>query len=112
MSQNCRWAVNRSTWCQNRSSRSAYVTRDESNRISTASAWPVAPADTWLYVGAGTVPPVYPDTTDNTPGSPSNADSADQKQPAAKVASDAVAGTVGSSTGAAFSETNAPRSQA
>src|SRR5690606_22232909 len=51
-----------------------------------ASAWPVRPVVTCLYVGLATLPPVYPEITVSTPFNCWNCTSVHQKHPPAKVA--------------------------
>src|SRR6266508_127171 len=50
------------------------------------SAWPVLPLQTCSYVGLGSWPPEYPETTSSTPCRLSNTGSTHQKQPPPRVA--------------------------
>src|SRR5437667_12287602 len=52
----------------------------------TTSACPVSPVHTCLYVGLGTEPPAYPETTSSTPSRSSKTASRHQKHPPASVA--------------------------
>src|ERR1035437_2278623 len=57
-----------------------------SNAICATSTWPLRPLQTCSYVGLGTRPPMYPDTTAWTPSNCWKAASTHQKHPPPRIA--------------------------
>src|SRR3990172_6044133 len=86
MSAPCRFNVVGSWMVKKTFSRSRYEMTPGSKATCTTSACPVSPVHTCLYVGSGTCPPEYPETTSVTPSRSSKTASRHQKHPAASVA--------------------------
>src|SRR5690606_24637920 len=82
----CRLSCVGSCAMKNASSSSSYEISAGRYTTLMASAWPVRPVVTCLYVGLATLPPVYPEITVSTPASCWNWASVHQKHPPANVA--------------------------
>src|SRR5690606_31261935 len=82
----CRLSCVGSCAMKNASSSSSYEISAGRYTTLMASAWPVRPVVTCLYVGLATFPPVYPEITVSTPANCWNWTSVHQKHPPANVA--------------------------